>query len=82
MVRDPQAARWCWLYPLRDLLGFGFWLCSFFGNTIVWRGQRYRLEVEGLMVPAEASISLSGIRYSDPLLHQRVESSLAAERVL
>ena len=34
VVRDPQAARWCWLYPLRDLLGFGFWLCSFFGNTI------------------------------------------------
>ncbi len=82
VVRDPQAARWCWLYPFRDLLGFGFWLCSFFGNTIVWRGQRYRLEVEGLMVPAEASISLSGIRYSDPLLPHRVEPSLAAERVL
>ena len=81
VVRDPQALRLCWLYPLRDLMGFAFWLCSFFGNTIVWRGQRYRLEMDGLMVPVEAAMSLSSIRYRESLLSKRAESSLAAERL-
>ena len=51
VVGDPYALRLCWLYPLRDLMGFGFWVCSFFGSTIIWRGQQYRLELDGLMVP-------------------------------
>jgi len=78
VVRDRQALRLCCFYPLRDLLGFGFWLSSFFGNSIVWRGQRYRLEVEGLMVPVEPVVSLSEIRYRES---RRVESSLETERV-
>ncbi len=82
VARDPEALRFCWLYPLRDLMGFGFWLCSFLGNTIVWRGQRYRLEVDGLMVPLNPSLGLSEIRYSEPLVPQGVESSFAAERLL
>jgi ceramide glucosyltransferase len=81
VVRDPQALRLCWLYPLRDLMGFAFWLCSFIGNTIVWRGQRYRLEMDGVMVPVDATMGLGGIRYREPLLPNRVESSLAAERL-
>lgn len=36
-----------WLIPAQDLLSFGFWLAGFFGNTIVWRGRRYRLERDG-----------------------------------
>ena len=31
----------------QDLLSFGFWIAGFFGNTIVWRGVRYRLESDG-----------------------------------
>lgn len=77
---DPYALRFCWLYPVRDLMGFGFWVCSFFGNVITWRGQRYRLEFNGLMVPAESAVSLSGIRYCEPVLSSRLESPLAAER--
>jgi ceramide glucosyltransferase len=80
VARDPHALRFCWLYPLRDLMGFGFWLCSFIGSTIVWRGQRYRLELDGLMVPVQPG--LAAIRYSEPVLTHRVESSFAAERIL
>jgi hypothetical protein len=31
-------------------MGFGFWLASYFGNQIDWRGERYRFEAGGKMV--------------------------------
>ncbi len=48
-VRDPRSLARCWLYPLRDLIGFGLWLASYFSDKIRWRGERYRLEVGGKM---------------------------------
>jgi ceramide glucosyltransferase len=80
VVRDSKALRFCWLYPLRDLMGFGFWLCSFMGNTITWRGQHYRLKLDGLMEPVQPAPALGELIYGE-VLAQSVESSLAAERV-
>ena len=54
VVRDPESARFFWLYPMRDLLGFFLWCLSFTDSTITWRGERYQLRGEGRMVPASA----------------------------
>jgi len=35
------------LVPIEDLLSFIFWISGFFGNTVVWRGRRYRLRADG-----------------------------------
>jgi ceramide glucosyltransferase len=35
------------LLLLEDVLGFAFWVIGFFGNTILWRGRRYRLYADG-----------------------------------
>lgn len=65
VVRDPYSLRDCWLYPVRDLLGFLLWCASFMGQTILWRGRRYRLENGGKMVktgtaePEEPSRSIT-----------------------
>lgn len=47
VLRDPLTARYWWLLPLQDLLAFAVWCAGFFGNTIVWRGRRYRLQRDG-----------------------------------
>jgi ceramide glucosyltransferase len=50
VVGDRESLRLCWLYPLRDLMGFIVWCCSFTGREIVWRNERYRLVADGKMV--------------------------------
>ena len=50
VTEDRQSALYCWLYPLRDLLGFILWCASFAGSEIIWRGERYRLVRGGRMV--------------------------------
>jgi ceramide glucosyltransferase len=59
VTRDRQSALFCWLYPLRDLLGFVLWCASFSSSEIVWRGERYRLVHGGRMVPIERADSAS-----------------------
>lgn len=60
VVRDPLALRFFWLYPARDLLGFILWCASFFSTSIVWRGERYLLEMGGKMIRQGASDELAG----------------------
>jgi ceramide glucosyltransferase len=51
VIRDPQALRFCWLYPLRDLLGFFTWLGSFTSRGFQWRGETYVFGEEGRITP-------------------------------
>ncbi len=52
-VRDWRSLRDCWLYPLRDLMGFVFWCASYCSAQIVWRDRRYQLQPGGKMVLVE-----------------------------
>ena len=53
ILRDGQVLRDLWLLPLRDLCGLFFWLWSFAGNSVVWRGERFVLR-GGRIVRAES----------------------------
>jgi ceramide glucosyltransferase len=37
------------LYPVRDLMGFGFWAASYLGRRVLWRGRIFELLPGGRM---------------------------------
>jgi ceramide glucosyltransferase len=48
VVRDRAAFRKAWLYPLRDFMGFCFWVRSYFGSRrLRYRGDPYELLPQG-----------------------------------
>ena len=47
------------LFPLRDLMGFGFWVASYGSNKILWRGEQYMLETGGHMRPVHLPASIA-----------------------
>jgi ceramide glucosyltransferase len=49
VVCDPSWFGLLVLYPLRDLMGAGFWAASYLSRTIVWRGKVYALLPGGKM---------------------------------
>jgi len=49
VVRDPSWFNLLVLYPIRDLMGFMFWLASYAGRTILWRGRLFELLPGGRM---------------------------------
>jgi ceramide glucosyltransferase len=49
VVRDTSWFGLLALYPLRDLMGFGFWAASYWGNRILWRGRVFELLPGGKM---------------------------------
>lgn len=55
VVEDQQILRTTLLFPLRDLLGFIYWVASYGSSEIVWRNQVYRLAEGGLMLPRHGS---------------------------
>lgn len=43
ILRDEQVFRDLILLPIRDLFALFFWAWSYSGDTVVWRGERFRL---------------------------------------
>ena len=50
ILKDTQAKKFIWLVPIRDLISFGIWCYSFFGNQVEWRGKRLKLTKGGKLV--------------------------------
>jgi ceramide glucosyltransferase len=50
LMKDSRALRLCWLYPLRDLQGFGVWAASFLSHNFYWRGETYRFTDDGKII--------------------------------
>lgn len=44
VLGDHQLFRQLWLLPVRDLIAVGVWIASFAGDTVVWRGEKFRLK--------------------------------------
>lgn len=49
VVGDPRWFSQLLLFPLRDLMGFGFWAASYCGRNILWRGRVFELLPGGRM---------------------------------
>ncbi len=51
VIGDRRAWKLCWLYPVRDLLGFCLWVASYAGGSaFYWRGERYLFTPGGRIV--------------------------------
>ena len=57
VLRDEQVLRDLWMLPLRDLLALIFWIWSFAGDTVIWRGERFRLQ-DGRIVRVANEVAL------------------------
>jgi ceramide glucosyltransferase len=44
VLGDRESLRRLWLVPLRDFVGLGVWFTSWFGSTVSWRGEKFRLQ--------------------------------------
>lgn len=47
LLRDPLAKRQWWLLPAADIASLVVWALGLFGDTVEWRGRRYRLSRDG-----------------------------------
>lgn len=43
LTRSWRHLRWLWLAPVKDLLQAALWALALTGNTVEWRGERYRV---------------------------------------
>ena len=53
LIGDRRALYFSFLYPIRDLVGWFLWVCSFTGGNFFWRGEMYRFTKGGKIVPRE-----------------------------
>ncbi|WP_051289440.1 bacteriohopanetetrol glucosamine biosynthesis glycosyltransferase HpnI [Dolichospermum circinale] len=47
VLNDAVTKKFFWLIPFADIVRFIIWCCGFFGNTIEWRGTKFKLVKDG-----------------------------------
>ncbi len=48
-VKGPGVAARLWLLPVKDVISAVIWFLSFTGDTVAWKGGRFRIDREGRM---------------------------------
>ena len=43
VLNDQYLIRDLWLLPLRDAMSLVVWVASYFGKTVMWRGEKFLL---------------------------------------
>jgi ceramide glucosyltransferase len=78
VVNERDLLRTMLLHPLRDLMGFGYWLASYSSNRILWRGQEYELLQDGMMraVGTAGGRDANGVSGSDKPRNKEQEPAL------
>lgn len=56
VIGDRRCLWLCWLYPVRDLLGFCTWAASFTSNRFFWRGELYEFGQQGRITAVQREI--------------------------
>jgi ceramide glucosyltransferase len=51
LTRSWAHLSWFWLAPVKDALQVALWLLAFTGHKVEWRGERYRVQRNGELVP-------------------------------
>ncbi|HXE10642.1 MAG TPA: glycosyltransferase [Bryobacteraceae bacterium] len=51
LLHDKLSLIYAWLIPVQDVLSFIFWILGFTGNSIAWRGRKYRVNRDGTFDP-------------------------------
>ncbi len=49
-MRSPDVLRLMFLIPVRDLFGVAVWIAGLFGNIVIWRGRKLRLDRNGRII--------------------------------
>lgn len=47
LLKDKLSLKYAPLIPVQDLLSFLFWILGFTGNSIAWRGRKYKVNRDG-----------------------------------
>jgi ceramide glucosyltransferase len=62
-LQDTVVKQWFWLLPFRDLISFGLWLYSWFGSTVMWRGQPFKLTKSGKLISLDVPAQVKHLRH-------------------
>jgi ceramide glucosyltransferase len=49
-MRSVDVLRLFFLIPVRDIFGVAVWMAGLFGNTVIWRGRKLRLNRDGRII--------------------------------
>jgi ceramide glucosyltransferase len=47
VLNDAVTKKYFWLIPVADIVRFIIWCCGLVGNTIEWRGTKFKLVKDG-----------------------------------